>query len=102
MHKALVLFLLLNFLPSAGSAELRIASLEAAPVSFPTGDEALIFHDEFDAPPAQNPVYFEVTSEGQEGFVQVKDCGLEGGSMLATFEKGQVTAGTLKLLFGRN
>jgi len=80
---------------------LRVASVTSARVSISNDDKAVIFHDEFDLPPDQNPAYFEYTSENKESFVRDNNGGLEGGGMRARFEKGQVTVGTLKVMFGR-
>jgi hypothetical protein len=99
----LVFFLSCIFIAriQAQEAGLRVAFVRTSPVSFQAGDKSILFHDEFDSPPGQNPGYFEYTSENKDSFVQVPNDGLEGGAMRACFEKGQVTVGTLKVMFGR-
>lgn len=85
----------------AGEQPLRVASVLPAARPFSEADPAIIFHDEFDLSPDQNPGYFEYTTETKESFVRADDGGMEGGGMSACFEKGQVTVGTLKVMFGR-
>ena len=81
---------------------LRVASVTPASVQPGLNDKSIIFHDEFDRPPDKRGDYFEYTSE-KGGFTWVADQGMDGGgAMRALFDKGQVTVGTLKVLFGRN
>jgi len=85
----------------AGDVPLRVDFVNPAPVTFTSGDASIIFHDEFDQSPKENPVYLEYTTEKPDSFLQAPGEGLAGGAMRARFEQGQVTVGTLKVAFGR-
>ncbi len=82
---------------------LRVAMVRPANVQPHESDPAVIFQDDFRQAPAV-PRYFEydasagscVWTEDGPGF------GPEPGSMRCQFEKGQVSAGSLKVIFGRN
>lgn len=98
--------LLLVVLCSAGSAfaaesTLRVAAVNTAAEEFQKDDPSVIFHDEFDLPPDQNPGYVEYQKGSPKGFNHTPDGGLSGGGMIAVFEKGQVDNGSLKVFFGR-
>lgn len=105
---ALLSLLLLSFAAGSPSpqqspkpAHLRVAYV--APAVVQPQDAATIFSDDFDKPTSPDARYFEfgrengsfVRSEG-EGY------GGRGGAMKCQFEKGQVSAGSLKVLFGKN
>jgi len=66
-------------------------------------DDAVIFSDDFSAPADRAARYFEYTPE-HGSFVWKADEGMGAhrGAMRAQFEKGQVTVGTLKVVFGKN
>jgi hypothetical protein len=66
-------------------------------------DSAILFYDAFDRSPDGDPRYFDYNRQGGsfvwspgEGY------GGQGGAMKCRFEKGQVEAGSLKVLFGKN
>lgn len=80
---------------------LRVAAIVPAPSQPQQFDSAIIFYEDFDQLPDWRSRYFEYTS-AQESFVWVDRDGLHGGAMRCQFDKGQVTAGGLKVLFGRN
>ncbi|MCS6862789.1 MAG: class I SAM-dependent methyltransferase [Abditibacteriales bacterium] len=64
---------------------------------------ATVFYDNFDQPGDLRARYFEY-SDANGSFVWSANEGYggRGGAMRCTFEKGQVSAGSLKVLFGRN
>jgi ubiquinone/menaquinone biosynthesis C-methylase UbiE len=63
---------------------------------------ATIFYDNFDQPGDLRSRYFEY-GDANGSFVWSENEGYGGrGAMRCTFDKGQVTAGNLKVLFGRN
>src|SRR5258708_2871160 len=64
-------------------------------------DPAVLLYDDFDRLPDWRSHYFEYTP-AKESFVWTPGDGLHGGAMHCQFDKGQVTAGSLKVLFGRN
>ncbi|HEY3854304.1 MAG TPA: hypothetical protein VGO67_07940 [Verrucomicrobiae bacterium] len=87
---------------SQDSLPLRVASISSAAIQPAQSDPAVIFYDDFSAPPTvASERYLEYTS-ADGSFVWEPDGGLSGGSMKCQFAKGQVTAGTLKVLFGRS
>ena len=61
----------------------------------------MIFYEDFEQLPDWRTRFFEYTSE-KESFILAPDAGLHGGAMRCQFEKGQVSAGSLKVLFGKN
>ena len=88
----------------AGSPEppLRVASITPAAPQPARGDAAVIFYDDFAvAPETGTSRYLEYNSP-EGSFVWSPDGGLGGGAMRCQFAKGQVAAGGLKVLFGRN
>ncbi|CAN5328783.1 hypothetical protein BH09VER1_BH09VER1_49140 [soil metagenome] len=85
----------------AADPTLRVDYVNPAPVSFAADNTDIIFHDEFDQSPKGNPAYLEYTTEKPDSFVQVSQGGLSGGAMQARYDQGQVTVGTLKVVFGR-
>jgi hypothetical protein len=80
---------------------LRVASVMPAPDQPQQQDKALIFSDDFDQLPDWYSRYFEYSPE-RESFVWTAGDGLGGGAIRCQFDKGQVTAGSLKVLFGKN
>ena len=85
---------------SQGTA-LRVAAVIPAPEQPTQRDSAVIFCDDFDQLPDWRSRYFEY-SPAKESFVWTDREGLHGGAMRCQFGQGQVTAGSLKVLFGRN
>jgi hypothetical protein len=105
---ALVLTAVTLLLPTLLSAQsngpaIRVGYVAPAPVQPQTRDGATIFHDDFDRPDSPDARYFEHGSEGAS-FVRRENEGMggRGGAMRSQFEQGQVSAGTLKVLFGAN
>jgi hypothetical protein len=91
----------LSSLAAPASADLRVASVVPAPEQPSLQDEAVIFHENFDHLPDWPTRFFEY-SNGDGSFVWTPTDGLQGGAMRCRFEKGQVDAGSLKVVFGRN
>lgn len=83
------------------SPALRVASVTPAAIQPHEQDEAVLFYDDFSQAPAPRTRYSEVVSE-KGSFIWTPDGGLRGGSMRCQFEKGQVEAGRLHVLLGRN
>jgi hypothetical protein len=83
------------------ATSLRVASVTPAPVQPCQHDTAVNFSDDFDQLPDWHSRYFEY-SPANESFVWTAGEGLGGGAMRCQFDKGQVTAGGLKVLFGKN
>jgi hypothetical protein len=79
---------------------LHVAAVIPAPEQPAQRDEAVIY-DAFDQLPDWRSRYFEYSS-AKESFVWTEREGLRGGAMRCQFDQGQVTAGCLKVLFGRN
>jgi hypothetical protein len=102
---ALLLGLVLGCFPAAASGAslpLRIASVSPASEQPARRDPAVIFYDDFAAAPTARALrYLEYDSAGGS-FVWSPEGGLCGGAMRCQFAKGQVSAGGLKVLFGRN
>jgi hypothetical protein len=74
--------------------------LSALVLALAPAPSTIIFQDDFDSAPVAPP-YFEVT--GGDSFVHDPTGGIGGGgAMKCTFQKGQVSAGGLKVLFGRS
>jgi hypothetical protein len=80
----------------------RVALVRPATVQPQERDPAVIFQDDFQKPPAVPP-WFEYDS-AKGSFVWSANDGLGAGSgaMRCQFEKGQVSAGSLKVVFGKN
>jgi hypothetical protein len=100
--------LLLSLLITTGAAAapderpLRVDFVKPAERQPAQSDPAVIFYDDFAAPPETGRSrYFEINS-ADGSFTWSPESGLSGGSMKCQFAKGQVTAGGLKVLFGRN
>jgi hypothetical protein len=85
---------------SQGTA-LRVAAVLPAPEQPAQRDKAVVFYDDFDQLPDWHSRYFEY-SPANESFVWTEREGLHGGAMRCQFAQGRVTAGSLKVLFGRN
>jgi len=81
--------------------ELRVASIATAPDQPQAASAAVIFQEDFDRLPEWRTRFFEYVPE-KESFVWASEAGLHGGAMRCQFERGQVSAGSLKVLFGRN
>jgi len=88
-------------LAQSPATTLRVASVTPAPDQPQATDQAVIFYEDFDQLPDWRSRYFEYVPE-KESFVWKPDAGLRGGAMRCRFEKGQVSAGSLKVLFGQN
>jgi hypothetical protein len=87
---------------SDSNRPLRVDSITPAAQQPARSDPAVIFYDDFATPPDAGGLrYLEYNSAGGS-FVWSPDAGLRGGAMRCQFAKGQVTAGGLKVLFGRN
>jgi hypothetical protein len=80
---------------------LRVASVTPATEQPQQQDPAVLLYDDFDRFPDWRSRYFEY-SPANESFVWTAGDGLGGGAMRCQFDKGQVTAGSLKVLFGKN
>jgi hypothetical protein len=65
-------------------------------------DPAGIFYDDFAVPPETGRARYLEYNPADGSFVWSPNGGLRGGAMRCQFAKGQVTAGGLKVLFGRN
>jgi hypothetical protein len=82
----------------------RVAMVRPASALPHEADPAVIFQDDFRQAPVV-PRYFEYDASNGS-FVWTAEAGLglgpEPGVMRCQFEKGQVSAGSLKILFGRN
>jgi hypothetical protein len=88
-------------LAQSPATTLRVASVTPAPDQPQAQDKAVIFYEDFDRLPDWRSRFFEYVPE-KESFVWTPDAGLHGGAMRCQFEKGQVSAGGLKVLFGEN
>jgi len=86
--------------PHAAPATLRVADL--SPVLPMPADPAVLFADDFARAPGAGR-YFEYNAQ-KGSFVWDAEAGLGGGggAMRARFEPGQVEAGSLKVVFGKN
>src|SRR5579862_9202841 len=92
--------------PTLAPATVRVAFVSPATSQPSLQDRAVIFHDDFEQAPVQNHQdarYFEYNGEGGS-FTWSRGDGLggHGGAMKCQFEKGQVSAGSLKVVFGKN
>lgn len=85
----------------SSAATFRVASVTPAPGQPHATDKAVIFYDDFVQRPETATRYFEYMAE-KGSFVWTPDTGLANGAMRCQFEKGQVSAGSLKVLFGKN
>lgn len=83
------------------STGLRVESVLAAEYQPSTRNNGVIFYEDFDRLPDWPTRFFEY-SDADGSFVWTADGGLRGGAMRCRFEKGQVSAGSLKVLFGKN
>jgi hypothetical protein len=81
---------------------LRVASITPAAEQPAQHDPAVIFYDDFASAPQVGGARYLEYDTAHDGFVWSPDGGLRGGAMRCQFAKGQVTAGGLKVLFGRN
>jgi hypothetical protein len=89
--------------PVSATATVRVAFVSPA-LPQPHGQRSsVLFYDDFDQRPDLDSRYFEYNREGGS-FVWSKEDGYggRGGAMRCQFEKGQVSAGSLKVLFGKN
>ncbi len=93
-----------NFPAAASDAEtpLRVASTTPSEQQPAQHDPAVIFYDDFATPPEIGRSRYLENNSADGSFVWSPDGGLRGGAMRCQFAKGQVTAGGLKVLFGRN
>src|SRR2546429_445057 len=81
-------------------AALRVASVLPVVAASAVPEEARLFRDTFDTGEGLRSRYFEY-DDTKGSFVWSADKGYgDGGAMQCRFEKGQVTAGSLKLVFG--
>lgn len=101
---------LIPFLPTFSTAtedapatpRLRVAYVTPAATPSTEPDPAVLFADQFDRSPQQRGDYFEYGDENGS-FAWNPNEGLGGGgAMKCQFEKGQVSAGSLKVVFGAN
>jgi hypothetical protein len=81
---------------------LRIASVRPAAEQPAQRDSAVIFYDDFASAPKVGGLRYLEYNSAKGSFAWSPDDGLAGGAMRCQFAKGQVTAGSLKVLFGRN
>ncbi len=108
MRIVIVSFLAVHFgliaslaLAQSPATTIRVASVTPAPDQHQVTDKAVIFYEDFDRLPDWRTRFFEYVPE-KESFIWTPDTGLPGGAMRCQFEKGQVSAGGLKELFGKN
>jgi hypothetical protein len=87
---------------SDANPSLRVASITPAAQQPAQRDPAVIFYDDFATPPEAGRSRYLECNSADGSFVWSPDGGLSGGAMRCQFAKGQVTAGGLKVLFGRN
>ena len=87
---------------SDANQPLRVASITPAARQPAQRDPAVIFYDDFATPPEAGGLRYLEYNSADGSFVWSRDGGLCGGAMRCQFAKGQVTAGGLKVLFGRN
>lgn len=88
-------------LAQAPELALRVAFVAPAGAQPAQRDKAVLFYDDFDQPPAAPGRYFEY-STANGSFAQAPGEGMRGGAMRCQFDKGQVSAGALHVLFGKN
>lgn len=84
-------------------ATIRVAYVKPAEVQPQKSDPAVLFYDDFEQTADPRLRYFEYNAE-QGSFVRSVGDGYggQGAAMKCQFEKGQVEAGSLKVLFGKN
>ncbi len=87
---------------SSANLALRVAFITPAAEQPAQRDPAVIFYDDFAAPPEAGRSRYLECNSADGSFVWSPDGGLSGGAMRCQFDQGQVTAGSLKVLFGRN
>jgi len=80
---------------------LRVAAVTPAPDQPQATNTAVIFYEDFGQLPDWRTRCFEYAPE-KGSFVCTPSDGLANGAMDCQFEKGQVSAGSLKVLFGKN
>lgn len=82
---------------------LRVDYVTPLPVQPSSRMDAVIFYDDFAQPTDLHARYFDY-DDAKGGFIWDADGGYggQGGAMKCQFEKGQVSAGSLKFLFGKN
>ncbi len=84
--------------PACAQTKVRVAEVSRS--TNPQESGSYIFYDSFDKP-IDTPRYFEV--DGKNSFGWQAGSGIGGsGAMKCQFEKGQVSAGSLKIVFGKN
>jgi len=100
----LLLLVLEGWVATASDANLllRVACITPAARQPARDDSAVIFYDDFAAPPVAGGLRYLEYNPADGSFVWTPDGGLSGGAMRCQFAKGQVEAGSLKVLFGRN
>jgi hypothetical protein len=88
--------------PPAVPAAIRVAFVSPEASQPESKDPRVIFFDDFNQAGDLRSRYFEY-GDSRGSFVPAANEGLDGsGGMRCTFEKGQVTAGNLKVVFGRS
>jgi hypothetical protein len=88
--------------PPATPATVRVAFVTPATAQS-QGGAAIIFADDFDHPGDLHMRYFEYGDEnGSFAWSPTDGYGGHSGAMKCQFEKGQVSAGSLKVVFGKN
>ena len=85
----------------SSAAALRVASVTPAPDQPQSTNTAVIFYEDFGQLPDWRTRYLEYVPE-KGSFTWTSNGGLANGAMRGQFEKGQVSAGSLKVLFGKN
>ena len=88
--------------PASADLPLRVAYVTPAETQPAREAPATVFYDDFQAPPHAAASRYLEYSSADGSFVWSPDKGIRGGAMRCQFAKDQVTAGTLKVLFGRN
>ena len=83
------------------ASPLRVAIVTPGEAQPQQGDLSLISYNDFSQPPAEGPLFLEYVSENGS-FVWKEGEGMRGGAMRCQFAKGQVSAGRLHVLFGKN
>ncbi|HTI70456.1 MAG TPA: hypothetical protein VMF06_10850 [Candidatus Limnocylindria bacterium] len=83
------------------NAPLRIERVRVAVDRPDAADSGIIFEDHFDQAPNGKTGYLEFDSKG-ESFQWGATEGMRGGGLRCQFEKGQVDAGHIQVLFGKN
>lgn len=85
----------------SASTSLRVAAVSAAAHQPQATNQAVIFYEDFDQLPDWRERYLEFVNE-KDSFAWAAETGLNGGGMRCRFDKGQVSAGSLKVVFGKN